>query len=157
MLRASKKFIQCRTVDEGNQLYWEQALPHIEAIVKGCGVERSSKKKFHYDKNGYYYRNSDRDGVGFGLWTAEDGWKNGLLAFEKYEINESDFIPQGSPEIKHVEAGRFHKQNLASCETETHDDDNRGDQDYRLGEFQNIVVDCFRTTLGSEGDSKSRG
>ena len=102
MIKESKKLIECRTSQEGNRIYWERALPHIETIVKACGVGRSSQKPWRFTNGNLYYRDDDRDRVGFGRY-FEDKFERGLLAFEEYIINESDLIPQGSPEIKGLE------------------------------------------------------
>ena len=110
MIRQSKKFIQCKTHSEGNHIYWRQAIPHIETIVIACGIKRSSDKAFEGGADGYYSRKHDRDGIGFGQYIEGDGFKRGLMAFEAYEVNESDFIPQGEAELKSLEADAFHNR-----------------------------------------------
>ena len=108
MIQQSNKFIQCKTHSEGNHIYWQRAIPHIETIVKACGINRSSGKAFRGGTDGYYSRKDDRDGIGFGQYVEGEGFKRGLMAFEAYKVNESDFIPQGEAELKSLQADVFH-------------------------------------------------
>ena len=107
MIRDSKNFIHCKTHAEGNRIYQRLALPHIEAILIACGIERSSNKAFQGGSDGYYWRQNDRDGVGFGMYSEENGFEQGLMAFEEYEVNESDFVPQGEATLTKSRRTRF--------------------------------------------------
>ena len=101
MINQSKKFIKCRTLAEGNRIYGERAVPHIDAILVCAGVERSTQKGWEF-RDGMFFRVNDRERIAFGHW-EDNNVERGLMAFDEYIINESDLIPQGERKVESLE------------------------------------------------------
>ena len=107
MINNSNKLIECRTISEGNRIYWERAIGPIDSIVQWLGVPRSINKPWRFLDGNLYQREDDRDRIGFGRY-VDGKFERGLLMFDEYIINESDIIPQGVPNIENIEIDEVH-------------------------------------------------
>ena len=102
MIKESKKLIECRTSQEGIASIGNAHCRISKRLSKRVALADLHRKPWRFNNGNLYYRDDDRDKIGFGRY-FEDKFERGLLAFEEYIINESDLIPQGVPEIKGLE------------------------------------------------------